>query len=79
MYFLPSSILKWLHKNSPIFDVFFEIQADMTVVTIQRNKIVLKEVKDNSALLEPSYAKTQIFGQPNIIATEKTSMSNCWL
>ena len=55
------------------------MHADMTVVMIQSNKIVSNEVKDNSALLEPSYAKTQIFGQPNITATEKTSMSNCWL
>ena len=39
----------------------------MTAVTIQSNKIVLNEVKDNQALLEPSYRKNQtnFFGQPN--------------
>ena len=38
------------------FDVFL-MHADMTAVTIQSNTIVLNEVKDNSALLEPSYGK----------------------
>ena len=42
------------------------MHAEMTAVTIQSNKIVLSEVKDNSALLEPSYRKKQmnLFGQP---------------
>ena len=40
LLFLPSSLLKWLHNNSPID--FFLIHADMTVVTTQFNKIVLK-------------------------------------
>ena len=31
----------------------------MTAVTIQSNKIVSSEVKDNLALLEPSYGKTE--------------------
>ena len=31
----------------------------MTAVTIQCNKIVLNEVKDNLVLLEPSYGKTK--------------------
>ena len=49
-----SSILKWLHKNSNTnfqntnFDKFFlKMYADMTAVTIQSNKIVSNEVKDN--------------------------------
>ena len=29
------------------FDKFFKIHADMTAITIQSNKIVLNEVKDN--------------------------------
>ena len=33
------------------------MHADMTSVTIQSNKIVLNEVKDNEALLEPPYRK----------------------
>ena len=42
----------------------------MTAVTIQSNKIVSNEVKDNWALLEPSYRKksNELFGQPNKIA-----------
>ena len=32
----------------------------MTAVTIQSNKIVSNEVKDNEALLEPSYGKNQM-------------------
>ena len=35
----------------------FLMHADMTAVAIQPNKIVLNEVKDNKALLEPSYRK----------------------
>ena len=40
----------------------------MTAVTIKSNKIVLSEVKDNKARLEPSYRKklNECFGQPNI-------------
>ena len=33
--------------------------ADVTAITIQSNKIVLNEVKDNYTLLEPSYGKNQ--------------------
>ena len=29
------------------FDKFLKIQADMTAITMQSNKIVLNEVKDN--------------------------------
>ena len=45
--------------------VFFYMQADMTALTIQSNKIVLNEVKDKWALLEPLYGKsvTDFFGQ----------------
>ena len=38
---------KWLHKNSPILISFFLMDAKMTAVTIESNKIVLNEVKDN--------------------------------
>ena len=33
------------------------MHTDMTAVTIQSNKNVLNEVKDNSGLLEPLYGK----------------------
>ena len=33
------------------------MHANMTAVTIQSNKIVSNEVKDNLALLEPSYGE----------------------
>ena len=47
MYFLPSSILKWLHKNSPILIyIYFLMHDDMTAVTMQSNKIPSNEVKD---------------------------------
>ena len=36
---------------------FFLMHADMTAVTMQSNKIVSNEVKDNQVLLEPSYGK----------------------
>ena len=42
------------------FGVFKKMHADMTAVTIQSNKIVLNEVKDNEVLLEPSYRKKQM-------------------
>ena len=35
------------------------MHTEVTAVTIQSNKIVSKEVKDNYALLEPSYGKNQ--------------------
>ena len=37
--------------------------ADVTAITIQSNKIVLNEVKDNEVLLEPSHGekKTKTF------------------
>ena len=44
---LSSSILKWLHKISPILISFLKMNAEMAVVTIQSNKIVSNEVKDN--------------------------------
>ena len=54
-------------KTFTNFDVFFKVHVDMTAVSIQSNKIVLNEVQDNSALLEPSYGKkpNELFGQPN--------------
>ena len=39
------------------FDKFFIMHADITAVTIQSNKIVLNEIKDNQALLGPPYRK----------------------
>ena len=43
------------------------MHTDITAVTIQPNKIVLNEVKNNQALLEPSYRKkpNELFGQHN--------------
>ena len=37
------------------------MHADMRAVTIQSNKIVSNEVKDNQALLEPSYGKNPTY------------------
>ena len=36
------------------------MHADRTAVTVPSNKIVSNEVKDNYALLEPSYRKMQM-------------------
>ena len=41
------------------FDKLFLMHAEMTAFTIQSNKIVLNEVKDNKALRQPSYEKTK--------------------
>ena len=43
------------------------MHADMTTVTIQSNKIVSNEVKDNQLLLEQSYRKkpSELFGHPS--------------
>ena len=45
------------------------MHVDITAVTTQSNKIVLNKVKDNEALLEPSYGKktNELFGQTNSI------------
>ena len=45
-HFLLYSILKWFHKNFTNFD-FLKIHTDTTAVTIQSNKIVSNEFKDN--------------------------------
>ena len=66
MYLIPSSILKWLHKNSPVLIKFlFLMHTDRTAVTIQSNKIVSNEVQDNHVLPEPSYRKklNELWGQ----------------
>ena len=43
------------------------MHPDLTAVTMQSNKTVSNDVKDNSALLEPSYRKkpNELFGQHN--------------
>ena len=41
------------------YDKLFLMHADMRAVTIQSNKIVSNEVKDNKALLEPSCGKSK--------------------
>ena len=48
-YFFPAPFnIKMATQNSPILISFLKkMHADMTVVTIQSNKIVLNEVKDN--------------------------------
>ena len=43
------------------------MHADMTTLTIQSNKVVLNEVKDNKAPLEPSYGKNQMIFLANPI------------
>ena len=45
------------------------MHTDMTAVTIESNKIVSNEVKDNWVLLQPSYGKglNELFDQPNIL------------
>ena len=44
----------------------------MTAVTIQANKIVLNEIKDNYALLEPSYrTETNFSANPIFILNEQ--------
>ena len=46
-----------------------KMHTDMTAVTIESNKIVSNEVKDNWVLLQPSYGKglNELFDQPNIL------------
>ena len=46
-FFLPPSILKWLHKNSPILISLFLNARWYDSCHIQSNKIVSSEVKDN--------------------------------
>ena len=52
------------------FIILKKKHADMTAVTIQSNRIVSNEVKDNYALLEPSYGKNQMnfLANSNIIS-----------
>ena len=46
LFFLPSSIFKWLHKNSPML-IFFLNARWYDNCHIQSNKIVSNEVKDD--------------------------------
>ena len=50
------------------FGNFLKMQAGMSTVTTQSNKVVSNEVKDNKALPEPSYRKKpkELFGCPCI-------------
>ena len=50
------------------------MHADMTAVTIQSNKIVLNEVKNKSALLEPSYGEKMNFLANLILCTKCNAM-----
>ena len=58
------------------------MHADMTAVTIQSNKIVSNEVKENYMLREPSYGKNkqtnEIFNQPNTSNLPKCKERNCF-
>ena len=56
-------MLKCLNKNSS----FLKMYAGMTAATIQSNKIVSNEVKDDYAVLEPPYGKNQM----NFLASSK--------
>ena len=62
-FILPSSMLKWLHKNSPVLISTFKMHTDMTAVTIQSNRIVSNEVILWSHLMEKL---NEPFGQLNI-------------
>ena len=48
---------------------FKKMYTDMTAVTIESNKIVSNEVKDNRVLLQPSYGEglNELFDQPSIL------------
>ena len=52
------------------------MHADATAVTIQSNKIVSNEVKDNQALLEPSYRNKQTFWPTQYLKTVKPTATN---
>ena len=43
------------------------MNTDRTAVTIQSNKIVSNDIKDNQALLEPSYRKNQTNFLSNLV------------
>ena len=56
--------------NNSLISIFKKKKyTDTTAVTIQSNKIVSNEVKDNWVLLEPSHGEglNELFGQPNIL------------
>ena len=66
-FFLPSSVLKWLHENSPVL-IFFLMQADMTAVTMQSRKNASNEVRQQSTTKAILWVKNinELFGQPNM-------------
>ena len=72
-FFLPSSTLRWLHKNSPIFISLFLNACWYDSCHIQSNKTVSNEVKDNQALLETAYRKKR----RNFFAT--STVCSSWL
>ena len=74
LFFLPSSILKWLHKNWPILLSLFLNARWYGSCHIQSNKIVSNEVKGNYVLLESvfSYGKnwTNLLANPIVFRVE---------
>ena len=61
--------IKMAINNSPISIFLKKMYTNTAAVTIQSNKIVSNEVKDNWVLLEPSHGEglNELFGQPNIL------------
>ena len=59
LFIFSSSILKWLHKNSPIFDVFFNSLWLWQLSQYNLTKLFQMKFKDNKALLEPSMEKNK--------------------
>ena len=57
--FIPSLILKWLHKNSPVLTSFFFNVHWCDSCHVQSTKIVLNEVKDDWLQLQPPMGENQ--------------------
>ena len=65
MYFFPSSVLKWLHKNTPILIRFFKSMLIQQLSRYNLNKIVLNEVRQLSATRAIVWGENELFGQPS--------------
>ena len=54
------------------------MHTDMTAVTVQSNKIVSNEVKDNLVLPEPSYGESWMDFLANLIFLDVNPLLDMW-
>ena len=77
-FFLPFSILKWLHKNSPIFIFFKKMNVDMKAATKQSNRSSYRKKKTEEAFGQ-TYRSTLGSGSREVwLWIMVRDLQHCW-